>query len=64
MSILIHQDHFTMKTTILLTTALAAFGLTVLPVHANDAATKEKPAAEAAAENTATVYIVNVKGKG
>lgn len=53
-----------MKTTILLATALAAFGFTVLPVQANDAATKEKSATEAAAENTATVYVINVKGKG
>ncbi len=53
-----------MKTTTLLTTALAAFGLSVLPGQANDAATKTKPAAEAPAQNTATVYIVNVKGKG
>lgn len=65
--ILPNQDYFTMKTTILLTTALAAFGFTVLPARADDAATKDKPAASeeaAAAENTATVYIVNVKGKG
>ncbi len=53
-----------MKSTILLTTALAAFGLTVLPIQAADAATNANPAAEAAAQNTATVYVVNVKGKG
>lgn len=53
-----------MKTTILLTTALAAFGFTVLPIQAADAETKEKPAAEAAAEKTATVYVVKFKGKG
>ncbi|MFK7909038.1 MAG: hypothetical protein AB8F34_00390 [Akkermansiaceae bacterium] len=53
-----------MKTTTILASALAALGFTVLPVLANDATTKEKPAAEAAAENTATVYVVNVKGKG
>ena len=53
-----------MKTTTILATALAALGFTLMPVVANDAATKEKPAAEAAAENTTTVYIVKFKGKG
>lgn len=53
-----------MKTTTLLATALGALGFTVLPVIANDAATKEAPAAEAPAENTTTVYIVKFKGKG
>lgn len=53
-----------MKTTTLLASAVAALGLMIVPVSAADAATKEKPAAEAAAENTVTVYIVNVKGKG
>ena len=53
-----------MKTTTILASALAALGFTVLPVMANDADTKEKPAAEAAAENTTTVYIVKFKGRG
>lgn len=56
-----------MKNTILLTAALAVFGLTALPVQADNAATQEKPAVAkdaAAAQNTATVYVVNVKGKG
>lgn len=54
-----------MKTTILLTTALAAFGLSVLPGQANVAEVIiNNDAAEAPVQNTATVYVVNVKGKG
>ena len=54
-----------MKTTTLLASTLAALGLMIVPATAENASTKEKPAAEsAAAQNTATVYVVNVKGKG
>ena len=54
-----------MKTTILLTTALAAFGLSVFPGQANVAEVIiNNDAAEAPVQNTATVYVVNVKGKG
>ena len=54
-----------MKTTILLTTALAAFGLSVLPGQANVAEVIiNNDAAEAPVQNTATVYVVNVKGRG
>ncbi|MBT7960300.1 MAG: hypothetical protein HN759_13315 [Akkermansiaceae bacterium] len=53
-----------MKTTILLTTALAVIGLSVSPGHANVAEVNNNNAAEAPAQNTATVYVVNVKGKG
>ena len=55
---------FIMKTTILLTTALAVIGLSVSPGHANVAEVNNNNAAEAPAQNTATVYVVNVKGKG
>lgn len=56
-----------MKATILTTASagLAAFGLAVLPVLADDApAAPVKPAAEAVAANTTTLYIVQVTGKG
>lgn len=50
-----------MKATIL-TTSLAAISFSVLPMHADDA--PKKPAVEQAATQTATVYIVQVSGKG
>ncbi len=56
-----------MKATLLTTTTagLAAFGLAVLPVFADDApATPVKPAAEAVAANTVSVYLVQISGKG
>jgi len=54
-----------MKTSILTTTTvgMAAFGLAVLPVLAIDAA-PAKEAADVAAAETTTVYIVKVSGKG
>ena len=57
-----------MKSTIL-TTALAAFGFAMLPIHADDASAKPatEPVAAAtdeAAENTTPVYIVQVTGQG
>lgn len=54
-----------MKTTTLLASSVAALGLMILPATADNATTKDKPAAESAvSQNTATVYIINVKGKG
>ena len=56
-----------MKTSILTTTTIgmAAFGLAVLPVFANDASSAPaKDAASAIAANTHTVYLVQVSGKG
>ena len=53
-----------MKTTTRLATALAAFGLAILPAQADEVVTKEKAASEATAANTTTVYIVNFKGAG
>lgn len=47
---------------ILLTTALAAFGLAVLPLHADDAA--PIPAVEEAVAQTTPVYLVHVSGAG
>ncbi|BDS09014.1 hypothetical protein NT6N_40540 [Oceaniferula spumae] len=53
-----------MKTTIPIT-ALAAFGLAILPVSADDAATAVKPASEqAAAVKKIPVYVLMVSGKG
>lgn len=56
-----------MKTSILTTTtcSIAAMGLAVLPVLAIDAQPASAgDAASAVATNTATVYIVQVSGKG
>ena len=47
---------------ILLTTALAAFGLAVLPLHADEAS--PKPAVEKAAVQPTPVYLVQVSGAG
>jgi len=44
---------------------MAAFGLAVLPILANDASSAPgKQAASAVAANTHTVYLVQVSGKG
>ncbi len=47
---------------ILLTTALAAFGLAVLPLHADDATAK--PLVEEAVAQTTPVYLIHVSGAG
>ncbi len=46
-----------------LTTALAAFGFAVLPLHAANT-TATKPVIEATAAKTVSVYILQVSGKG
>lgn len=53
-----------MKKTLILSTTLAALSFAVAPAVAEDSAVSETVSAEAAAENTTTVYIVKFKGKG
>ncbi|MGB0774446.1 MAG: hypothetical protein ACPG32_15890 [Akkermansiaceae bacterium] len=53
-----------MKLTITLATSVAAFGLALMPLHAENAATKEKAAPAAVAAKTTPVYVIQVSGKG
>ncbi len=54
-----------MKSTLLTTATygLAAFGLALFPIHADNASATE-PVIEAAVAKTVGVYIINISGKG